>query len=188
MTTANRRGCALNVGWKTLVVLHFVEIVDLVSTHPKIMSDTAPDISDIDKTDAEELTDYHRQKLRQEEAEASEPKPVYLRGSPVTRGGAVVGLWIVGFIFGIIMQAPPPTAALLGIITASIGFISITQRGVIMKRMMSDLDLDTQQQSQTSSSPDSKRICPSCGWRNPDENNYCHDCGEELGGNNEKQV
>ncbi|WP_277541310.1 hypothetical protein [Haloarcula laminariae] len=28
----------------------------------------------------------------------------------------------------------------------------------------------------------SKQICKQCGWQNPRSNNYCIDCGEELGG------
>lgn len=29
-----------------------------------------------------------------------------------------------------------------------------------------------------------KLTCPSCGWQNPDGNNYCHDCGSELAPDN----
>jgi predicted ATP-dependent serine protease len=35
------------------------------------------------------------------------------------------------------------------------------------------------QQNSTQSKP--KRICSDCGWQNPQENSYCHDCGSELG-------
>lgn len=28
-------------------------------------------------------------------------------------------------------------------------------------------------------------ICPNCGWKNPERNSYCHDCGEALSDSNE---
>ncbi|WP_424016200.1 hypothetical protein ACOZ4N_00080 (plasmid) [Halorientalis pallida] len=31
------------------------------------------------------------------------------------------------------------------------------------------------------SSTETKRVCPDCGWQNPQHNNYCNDCGEPLG-------
>lgn len=40
-------------------------------------------------------------------------------------------------------------------------------------------DINHQQQSSFSES-DPTRICSSCGWQNPRNNNYCHDCGSEL--------
>ncbi|WP_148290967.1 zinc ribbon domain-containing protein [Halorhabdus tiamatea] len=36
------------------------------------------------------------------------------------------------------------------------------------------------EQAQSSSKPNQKKICQNCGWQNPKDNNYCHDCGEEL--------
>lgn len=35
------------------------------------------------------------------------------------------------------------------------------------------------QQSSAQSKP--KRICSECGWQNPQENTFCHDCGSKLG-------
>jgi len=38
-------------------------------------------------------------------------------------------------------------------------------------------------QEQQQSTPQSKTeqvVCQSCGWKNPKNNNFCHDCGSEL--------
>lgn len=37
---------------------------------------------------------------------------------------------------------------------------------------------DMQNENEVSSS--SKTICSSCGWQNPSDMSFCHDCGEEL--------
>jgi hypothetical protein len=34
---------------------------------------------------------------------------------------------------------------------------------------------------QTAGQSASERICSNCGWKNPEDNSYCHDCGIELG-------
>ena len=40
--------------------------------------------------------------------------------------------------------------------------------------------LEEMEQQQSSSKSDQKKICQNCGWQNPKDNNYCHDCGGEL--------
>lgn len=41
-------------------------------------------------------------------------------------------------------------------------------------------NMEENQQS-SSESRSQKRLCQACGWQNPPENAYCHDCGTELG-------
>lgn len=39
-----------------------------------------------------------------------------------------------------------------------------------------------QQQVGGKSSSEPTQVCSECGWKNPKNNNYCHDCGSELDG------
>ncbi|QAU12509.1 hypothetical protein EKH57_07110 [Halorubrum sp. BOL3-1] len=49
-----------------------------------------------------------------------------------------------------------------------------------LKTLSEELEeLDQTQHKSTQSKP--KRICSDCGWQNPQENSFCHDCGSKLG-------
>lgn len=37
-----------------------------------------------------------------------------------------------------------------------------------------------QERSADEDSSGKEKICPNCGWQNPQRNNYCHDCGQNL--------
>ncbi|WP_425492012.1 zinc-ribbon domain-containing protein [Haloplanus salinarum] len=41
--------------------------------------------------------------------------------------------------------------------------------------------LNSSSQTQIKKTTRKKQICSSCGWQNSQENNFCHDCGTELG-------
>lgn len=45
---------------------------------------------------------------------------------------------------------------------------------------LEELERAKQQQEDGPSESDPKRICSSCGWQNPSNNNFCHDCGSKL--------
>ncbi|WP_158055870.1 zinc ribbon domain-containing protein [Halorussus halophilus] len=101
--------------------------------------------------------------------------------------GVIVGF--LGFIVGALSS--PETAGSSGVTIAAVGVIVtwmvVAETGVAFRRSISD-DSDgagSQQQQQVSiggknSKKGPKRVCGNCGWQNSVDNNYCHDCGEEL--------
>lgn len=36
-------------------------------------------------------------------------------------------------------------------------------------------------QIQKNPEPSKESVCQNCGWQNADDNNFCHDCGKEIG-------
>jgi ribosomal protein L40E len=138
-------------------------------------------IEHLDPTDPEDAFQYHQGKILQEADDVSESGPFYLTASEKERVGAVAGLFVLGFLGSAVMM-PVVTigmATLYGMMLGGIGFLFFTRFGVAMRRSFNSITTDSQQQVESSSEP--KRICSNCGWQNPTENTYCHDCGEELG-------
>ncbi|MFC6990201.1 zinc-ribbon domain-containing protein [Haloplanus sp. GCM10025708] len=138
-------------------------------------------LDDVDQRKASELKEYHLEKIRKEAESTNDPGPLYLRGNPRIRGGAVVGLLVFGTAFGaLIMPTSPEAAAMFGVMVSGVGLFTITQWGVATRRALRDAETGNQQQQQGKPSSKSKQICSNCGWKNPKANNYCHDCGAEL--------
>lgn len=76
-----------------------------------------------------------------------------------------------------------------GLVALVIGWglpLLLTESGrKTLSHMMSEIDEGrsssaSQHQQQTGRSR-SKQICSDCGWQNAHDNNFCHDCGAELG-------
>lgn len=57
----------------------------------------------------------------------------------------------------------------------AVGMMTETGRSMVTEALE---EIENQNQEQASS--DESRVCSNCGWQNPVENNYCHDCGEKL--------
>ena len=141
-------------------------------------------IEDLDNADANDLTKYHKRKIRRRAESASESDSFYLTASETQRSGAVLGLFLLGTLVGALIAPFDPVFPLVcGLAVGGIGFLTFTRSGVAMRRTFNDLQSDDQQQQQSSyASSEPKRICSNCGWQNPKANSYCHDCGEELQG------
>jgi hypothetical protein len=72
----------------------------------------------------------------------------------------------------------------VGIIVAGIAIVVLIALANVddeaWEEFLEEAERAKQQQEDGSSESDSKRICSSCGWQNPSNNNFCHDCGSEL--------
>lgn len=61
-----------------------------------------------------------------------------------------------------------------------IGTLLLTKGGREFLRDIQEEMENGNQQQQATSGNESKKVCPDCGWQNPKEGNFCHDCGSEL--------
>jgi hypothetical protein len=90
----------------------------------------------------------------------------------------VIGLFIlVDIIAGMLILSGSPGEGLLVILIPAAGVLLLTQGGRDFLKYLKE-EVDNKQQDQ--SDLEDVQVCPSCGLKNPDVNNYCHDCGEEL--------
>jgi len=94
--------------------------------------------------------------------------------------GMLMGVGMAIPIFGmggaILNSSEPVSGFVSGMLWAIIlGALFI---GVLMTDMSGSQQQQQQQQVGDSSEP--TRICPECGWKNPESNNYCNDCGYEF--------
>lgn len=113
-----------------------------------------------DATDDGEDTQYH-----------SEEEEFY-------RFLGVLGAFVGGGIIGVLAFPSDPLFGFMfcSLIFGMIFWLFATDDG---RQFMENLAQEMEQSIDQSSG--SKRICQNCGWQNPMENNFCHDCGTELG-------
>jgi membrane protease subunit (stomatin/prohibitin family) len=93
---------------------------------------------------------------------------------------------MVGFIMGVVVTIAMGAELLAGVVFYSLGFTVLglalgTKEGrdelrKIWKEAKKRND-QQQQQQQVGGDSEPTRICPDCGWKNPESNNYCNDCG-----------
>ncbi|WP_257627374.1 zinc-ribbon domain-containing protein [Haloplanus salinarum] len=106
-----------------------------------------------------------------------------------SKAKAVIILSSIGFgiilSFFLIFSGDP----FLGLVVLTIGLLPMLSTKMAredLKHMMTDHDEGRNhsgsQQQQISNST-AKQICSDCGWQNPHSNNFCIDCGRELGQN-----
>lgn len=104
---------------------------------------------------------------------------------PLTSWAIVIGAFLVGGIGSVLVVPSSNFVSFLfvGCIVASPFWFLFTESGA--RWYMSEVaDSDSGQSTQSvdlpTESAETKIICQSCGWQNTYENNYCHDCGDEL--------
>jgi hypothetical protein len=86
------------------------------------------------------------------------------------------GILIAGLAWLFILTNQPFIALL--VLGGSLGGLMIfTESG---REFMQEISENMENQQQQQSGSKGAKICPNCGWKNPKENNYCHDCGEKL--------
>ncbi len=106
---------------------------------------------------------------------------------PVTSWGIVSGFFLLGGLGSTLLIDGGNFVSfiLVGCLVASPFWIILTESGAewYAKEVMDSSPEDLKKSSDTSTSTKSRSnvICQACGWQNSSENNYCHDCGEELG-------
>lgn len=95
--------------------------------------------------------------------------------------GGIIGI-ILAVVLSIMFSLSGNPA--LGAIFLSLPIIVplvLTESGREFLRTVQEEMNDKNQVQQKSTQSKPKRICSDCGWQNPQENSYCHDCGSELG-------
>jgi len=95
--------------------------------------------------------------------------------------GGIIGI-VLSLVLSIIFSLNGnPGWGMIFLSLPIIGPLVLTESGrEFLKTVQEEMnDKNQVQQKSTQSKP--KRICSDCGWQNPQENSYCHDCGSELG-------
>lgn len=87
------------------------------------------------------------------------------------------GVVVIGFA---LLAAGNMGAAFLVFSAPFIGVLILTETGREFLRVLQEEMEEGNQQQQDTSGIEPKKVCPDCGWQNPNEGNYCHDCGSEL--------
>jgi hypothetical protein len=90
--------------------------------------------------------------------------------------------FIIGGVLGVVTNPQNPIA---GFLAGSIFFGACvwpfaTPSGKEYMKKKSSNSSQNQHQSVGKNNNEIKRACPSCGWQNPQRNNYCHDCGTKI--------
>lgn len=102
---------------------------------------------------------------------------------PLTSWGIVVFAFFVGGTASAVAISSSNFLSFLffGCLVASPFWFIFTESGA--QYYMDNIENSNQstQTSHTSASSQTNVICQSCGWQNSQDNNFCHDCGAELG-------
>lgn len=98
--------------------------------------------------------------------------------SQQTQWAIVVAAFLGGGFIGAIANPMQPVFAfiVMGAIFGGVAWVFATESGKAFREEVES----QQQQQQSSGSSEPKVVCSECGWQNPKNNNYCHDCGAEL--------
>lgn len=158
---------------------HTVEIVDLISV--EVMSK---------ESDYEKELEKIREEKRQISDDSPSDVPIYHKLSEDQKLLYGVGAFLLGGFIGAFVYSTNPLFGffVFGLMASFSVSLIITEAGVALRRTMEDIDMDTnnssdnQQQQQISTNQRSgpTTVCQNCGWQNPANNNYCHDCGNEI--------
>jgi len=92
---------------------------------------------------------------------------------------AILGSIAAGFVLCLWFYSQgQPLAGLIVLFTGIGGPMILTESGRYeIKKAMED----SNQSQTTHRKQNRKQICSECGWQNPHSNNFCIDCGRELG-------
>lgn len=166
--TTNQKEFVQIVGWK---ILKKPITVGTVVSHSK-------------REERIQMSNEVEQSTQQEETSGNN------EGKEVTeevQWGIAIGAFLIGGIIGAMANPSQPVAGfiVIGIMFAGVALflVALFTQPEEMKEAWEELKdaWEEAQQQQTSSSSKSKIVCSNCGWKNPEDNNYCHDCGEKLG-------
>ena len=150
--------------------------------------DQVEEVRDENRSESNTNDNEFEQRMEELEREAAKKdvEPLYTRLSDQAKAGAGVGLFIIGGILGAVSNPTQPIFAffVIGILAAGVAWLTITKSGVAFRKQIAENagNNNQQQQQQVSRGKKNERtvICQECGWKNPKQNNYCHDCGNEI--------
>jgi len=132
-----------------------------------------------DKNDFEKELEQLRR-----ETEQKDTNHLFTQLTQQQQWGIGIAVFIMAGIVGALMAPEIATtaAALFSLGGVVLTWLAITETGVAFRRQLENMDTNTQSQQQQieKSNQSSKRTCQNCGWQNRKQNNFCHDCGNEL--------
>ncbi|MGQ3331221.1 hypothetical protein [Halorubrum sp. FL23] len=135
--------------------------------------------------DSEPSFDEQVEEIRKN-GEGGEQGDFYEKTSSQLQWGIVAGASLLGGILGAISNPTQPVFGffVISFIVGGVAWGFATKSGrKFTKELFDNIEEMEQQQQQsvsTSTSSEPKIVCSTCGWKNPKNNNYCHDCGEKL--------
>lgn len=130
--------------------------------------------------------DQHVEEVR-EEGEGGGQADFHKKTTSKFQWGIVVGISLLGGILGAFSNPMEPVSGffVISFIFGGVAWAFATKSGAKFRKEFVDniegMEQQQQQSVSTSSSTEQNMVCSNCGWKNPKSNNYCHDCGEELG-------
>lgn len=119
-----------------------------------------------------------------EKEAGGEEAPIYTRLDDEQKAIIGIGAFLLGGILGASSNPAEPGFSFLvvGGFFGLVVWMAITKSGVAFRRTVaSEMDESQQQQQVNRGRSEQTVVCRECGWQNPQSNNYCHDCGSELG-------
>jgi hypothetical protein len=139
-------------------------------------------------SDDSELSFEEQVEEIREKGEGGEQGNFHEKTSAQLQWGIVAGISLLGGILGAFSNPAEPVSGffVISFIFGGVAWAFATKSGTKFRKEFVDSmeEIEQQQQEQsvsTSSNVDQNVVCSECGWKNPNSNNYCHDCGEELG-------
>jgi hypothetical protein len=169
----NPNGSVLNVGWKTHVRQAIV--VTVVSASKRAGGEQMSDNSE--ESFFEKVEEVRQEQKSGERGGFHEEVPKRAQWATVTLA------FLIGGIFGAVANPADPVSGFLiiSLLLGGLAWAFATESGKKFRDEVSEnMDGMQQQQQQSDSNTQASQICSNCGWQNPANNNYCHDCGEEL--------
>lgn len=124
-------------------------------------------------------------------ADTTESGDTYYKGKPLHEKINPVFAWLIVvaafFLGGLFAMANVSTGhgvwfLIVGSIAACPFWVILTESGLNWLNNLDSYqtDSDNTQSVNIDSSSEREAICPNCGWKNPQENSYCHDCGSKI--------
>lgn len=136
--------------------------------------------NEIDQRESEkDHESQHKQSGSVEESGST--GPLHERINPVIAWGIIILSFIIfGLIGSIITQTQNLVLYCIFGYLGTVPFYAFLTKSGLKWRNNVNSHLQPDNQSQTSKTVSKRQICSTCGWKNSQENNFCHDCGTEL--------
>jgi len=118
--------------------------------------------------------------------EATNDETLSANTDPATSWGIVIGFFLLGGLGSTLLLDGSNFVSFIitGCLVASPFWLIFTESGAEwgVENLMDSTPENVKQTSDSKTSTESRSnvVCQTCGWQNSRENNYCHDCGEEL--------
>ena len=100
-------------------------------------------------------------------------------GTSLMAWGGLAVIFIMEFIGLLLIINGNPLLSMLVVASPFVALLLYTDGNIeALKNLPDTIEKFQQQEKLAESKP--QQTCQSCGWQNPKQNNFCHDCGSEL--------